>query len=158
MDIRDKLERLYLKAAYPKSVDFYRPTMYRFDKFCKCCHAGLKKAEFHDRREKKALYGKGFCSKECQIIGPQSFDQVCHSSPDHNRSKGQHYVEEFAFLSAQIARMETKLKPVQNLLLFAERTFSLMSEKLRFMEMQTGEKWYPNKLYRTLERIERCRL
>lgn len=158
MNLRERLERLYSKAAFPKSVDFYRPAMYRFDKYCKCCHSGMKKPAQHERRELKSLFRKGYCSKQCQIVGPVPLKQGANLCGDHAKARSENVIEEYAFLSVELSKRESNLKPIQNLLMYAERTFTLMSEKLRFMEVQTGEKWYPNKLYRTLEKIEECRL
>lgn len=151
MNLRQRYEMLYSKAASPKSVDFGRPAIFRFEKYCKHCNSGLGKPKREDRRTAKALFRKGFCSSHCFAKGAVCSSQALVSGDHSVRSKN-HVVEEFAFISKEIERQESSNAPIVNMALYADRTFRLLSEKMRWMEIQTGQAYYPNKFYRLLER------
>lgn len=157
MTLRERYELLLSKTASPKSVDFGRPAIYRFDKFCKRCNTGMHKPRREDRRILKALFRKGFCSSICfekGALNKTTPSPIGNQQTDHSVRTKNHIVEELAFVSLDIEKQESKLSPLVNMALFAERTFRLLSEKLRWMEVQTGQYFYPNKFYRLLERAE----
>lgn len=155
MDLRDKYEKLFLKASSPKSANFSQSTVYSFDKHCKHCRQGLKKPKFHDRRIKKKLYKSGYCSEECKAKGVAQEISVGASHNNTFTSKSHEIVEEMAFTALEIQKQEAKLMPIQKLVLHADRSFKLLSEKLRWLEVTTGEKFYSAKFYRILERAEK---
>lgn len=150
--IKEKYEYLYLKAISPKSVDCARGTIYRYEKNCKACNAGIAKPERHDKRDKKYLFKKGFCSLRCLKIGANqksTFEKL--STSESFAPSKQFIVEDLAFASLELQRQNNRMSEIQRMVSIADRTFNLISEKLAWLEKHTGEMWYPVKFYRILK-------
>ena len=148
-DAKTRYERLFEKASSPKSVDCGRGTIYVFPKHCKACGQGMKALPSHARREDKKMFKRGFCSPDCKAAGSNPAFLATRVVTDHVISKTiVETMEEMAFAALEVQREgESTQNWLKNLVSFADRKFSLLSEKLSFLESKTGGKWYETKFY-----------
>lgn len=149
--LRDKYAELVSRAT-SSSIDYGRLTIYSFPKHCKHCGEGLAQGKV---RIKKSLWRKSYCSEECQELGPskQRKYSLTAKSGGHPTSSRELAMEELAFIGLQIEREESKLPPMIRLVVRADKAFNLLSEKLSFLEIESGEEWTPSKFYYWLNKI-----
>ena len=150
MDAKTRYERLFEKASSPRSVDCGRGTIYLFPKHCKSCGQGMKRPASHERRLIKFLFKKSFCSSDCMAAGPNPNLQFKPSvSSDTSTSMSVvETMEEMAFAALEVKRSEeSKQTWFGNLARIADKTFTLLSEKLSFLERKTNQRWYESKFY-----------
>ncbi len=148
MSLIDKYQLLFEKCISPKALDCSRGTYYTFEKYCRHCLAGLKKTARHDPRPEKALYKKSYCSNKCKNLGPVD-DSTFKRSVKQSASPAASpmALDDMASLSIAIERMESRLPKFVKLVLQAEFSYRLISEKLSFLEMQTNVRWDESKFY-----------
>lgn len=154
MSLQVKYQRLSERATSAKSIDYGRATIYVFDKHCRHCGKGLIKPRSNDRRTIRALWKQSYCAKICEDQGKRIFSDhsvtVKSGTPSH---KQEFTVEELAFLGLELKRQDDARQPLLRLIHRAENLFSLLSEKLRFLEIQTGESWEASRFYYWLAKI-----
>lgn len=144
-NLKLKYERLAAKV-FSSPFDYERGTIFVFDKYCKHCGEGLTKPAQWDHREDKALWRKSFCSDECLEFGARHFERLS-IKPSTINHKTDYPIEEMAFIALEIQKEEAKEAPLMRLIRKANETFNLLSEKLRFLEIETDEKWYASKWF-----------
>ena len=66
-----------------------------------------------------------------------------------------HWIEEAALLGAILFREVEKRTGLEKLLWLADLQFNRLSEKLKFLELQTGVRWYPKKFYRAVSQLRK---
>lgn len=150
-NIQHKYEKLALKAT-SSAFDYERGTIYSFLKYCKACGEGLNKPPPYARKTDRSLWKKSFCCEECKENGKRVGQQIKLKGTYFNFKKD-YPVEEMAFLAIDIERAEKQLPPTLQIVLKADRLFNLLSEKLRFLEIETGETWYESKWYYWINQI-----
>jgi hypothetical protein len=156
MNIREKYTLLFEKATSPRSVDLGQPFTFQFDRHCKQCRAGLGLPLPQMRREYKLILKRGYCSEHCSDLGRnKSKTVVSASSSQHGRKQDMHIIEQAALCALIVHRSEKKLTHMQKLVLAAERSCRMLSAKLRFLEVHSGEKFYPNKYYRLVDSVQK---
>lgn len=149
-NLKFKYEKLAAKVM-SSSFDYERGTIYVFQKYCKHCGSGLIKPHSWDPKEDKKLWKKSFCSDECQEIGPRFF-QAISVKPSETYHRRDYPIEEMAFIALEIQKEEKNEIPLIALVRKTNEAFKLLSEKMRFMEIETQEKWYPSKWFYWLSR------
>lgn len=150
--LRYKYERLSEKIN-ASAIDYERGTAFVFPKYCKACGEGLVKPHQWDPRLQKGLFKRSFCSQECKDEGPRK-GPIMKVNPSHTVYRKDYPVEEMAFIGMQIEKLEQKEAPIVKLIKKACTEFKLISEKLRFLELETGERWYPSRFYFWLSKID----
>ncbi|MBI4208903.1 MAG: hypothetical protein HY538_04275 [Deltaproteobacteria bacterium] len=66
-----------------------------------------------------------------------------------------HWIEEAALLGAILHREAEKMTGLEKLLWLADIQFQRLSEKLKFLELETGTRWYPKKFYRARDQSKK---
>jgi len=168
LSLYEKYQMLVNQCTSPKSSDCIRSTIYRFDKWCKCCNAGMAKPVSHEKKSIKSLFRKGFCSERCSKSNVKKINigSICSgkhegfvSSFSRTSHDDQHIkpdptkIEDMVSLSIAVDRMDKKMPPFAKLIRQAEFEFNLLSEKLSFLEMSTGDTWGSSKYYFWLNKI-----
>ncbi len=64
-----------------------------------------------------------------------------------------HWIEEAALLGAILHREVERMTGLENLLGLADLQFYRLSEKLKFLELETGTRWNPKKFYRIWNKL-----
>jgi len=150
-NLRYKYERLFAKATH-SSFDYERGTIYVFKKYCRACGEGLTRPNMWDPREEKALWKKSFCCDECKQNGVRDLPTI-KIKPSDSQYRDNYPLEEMAFVALEIQKEEEKIPPLLRLIAKADQGFNLLSEKLRFLEVETSDKWYPSKFFYWLGKI-----
>lgn len=154
LNLDAKYQLFFAKAASPKSCDGSRVAIYRFEKFCRHCGAGLSKPAIHDPRIERKLYKFSYCSEECKEIGPHSRGLFVRSVKTHISGKpSTTAIDDMVDISKAIDAIEKKMPPFVKLLREANSRFNILSEKLSYLEMMTKEKWGHSRFYYWMERI-----
>lgn len=153
MNPKAKYQRLAHRLL-SSSVDYGRQTIYLFQKYCKRCGEGLQKLAPGNIHLKKTLWRKSFCSEECLEEGARKFHTFPITvKPNHPNNKKESVIEEMAFLAVEMKREEEQEAPISKLI---RETFGFkfLSEKLRFLEVMTGELWMPSRYYFWLNKLK----
>ena len=146
---------LFNRAISPQSIDLIRFTACNYEKYCKRCGEGLDQPSKTGPRVLRSLYRLGFCCDECVEAGPiKKSSGSVRIALDSVRKPNIHIFEKVAFAALELRRIEETLSHMEKLVIWAEKNFRLMSEKLGWLELNTGDIWYPNKFYRILEKLK----
>jgi len=151
-DLKDRHRQLLEKAVSPQSVDIGRGAIFIFDKYCRHCGAGLTEPEPYEKKGYLKLYRKSYCSERCGVQGPTRHATQRIKNSRSFRKKI-HLVEYAAFIALKIKR--ANLDNTERLAMFADHRFRLLSEKLAWMEVQTGKNFYPKAFYRILKQVQK---
>lgn len=152
LDLKERHRRLVEKASSPRSIDVGRGAIFVFAKHCKCCGAGMIEPGPYEKKAYLKLYRRGFCSDRCFRIGPRprGTQKTKHHKVFRNTI---HIMELAAWIGARLRRAD--LDHAEKLAYFANHQFNLLSEKLSWMEKQTGKRFFANTFYRILHRIKK---
>lgn len=149
-----RYERLREKASSPKSVNHGRAAIYSFEKYCKCCKGGMKKPKPFDRVWVRWLFRRGYCSDECADSGgKRGASTGVKGSTKIIRQPKTYDVERMAFDAVHIEKMLRRLTDEQRMIFHADNKYRLLSEKLRFLEINTKRAWSASTFYYKLNRI-----
>lgn len=161
LSLLEKYHMFFSQCTSPRSSDFTRTTIYHFDRWCRCCGAGMVQPARHEQRAKKMLWSGGVCSALCfnneskkvkignlwkENAGAESsFSRTVSDSQSFkfNSDKMDAMIE----LSICVDAEESRTAPFQKLVKYADMKFKMLSEKLSFMEVETGENWSSSKFY-----------
>lgn len=158
MDQRIKYQLLYEQVTSPQSVEHGRETIYYFEKYCRHCGEGLIEPGCNVKKIKVLLWNRGYCSPKCRELGPRKNVQGnCRAGLGERLSfqpARVSPVEEMAFIALRIKREDETESKMQHLIRTALNSFRLISEKLRFLEIETGDRWYKSKWYYWLDRLK----
>lgn len=152
-DLRRKYEKMASKIN-ASSADLGRKTIYRFDKYCRHCGAGLLKIGVgpHYRKLPLLLWDKSYCSWECEEKGPNRNKRFIVIKESKNRNK-ENLIEDLAFVSLEILKEEALLSPVLKSIKHAEENYNSLMGKMHYMEFKTGAKWGKSKYYYWLNKL-----
>jgi|TARA_Y100000310_G_C20693769_1_gene824081 hypothetical protein len=141
------------RASFPRSKDVSRVTAYLFPKYCKRCNAGIKKPALHERKTIRAIFKKGYCSDSCKIKGPRiNGHQVSTSKQEHGTRENKALIS-MLDLAVEIKKLDNKKGPFATIISEVDAKYNMVSEKLSALELITGEKWSPGRLYFWLRKI-----
>lgn len=154
MSDQSRYERLRERVESPKSTDCGRAAIYLFERYCRRCGKGMIRPRRHDRRTVRSLWSVSFCSSTCKSVGKQRLiESSVTVKPGLRTRKNEHEVEEMAMLGLQLQREQERRSPTARLVYEAEMHYHSMSEKLRFLEVSTGDSWYSSKYNFWLDRV-----
>lgn len=147
LSLKSRYLRLAEKAQ-GKALDHSKGMIFTFLKYCRCCGKGLVKPNPWDRRTARRLFRLSFCTDPCLEHGerPQATFPA-KVKPEKSSYRNEYALEEMAFVALEMKRELEAMSPMKQLVHRARESFRLLSEQLSFLEMETGENWYPAKLY-----------
>jgi len=146
MNLKAQYLRLFDKAQ-GKALDPSNGIIYTFEKYCKSCGIGLTRPNMWDRKTKRKLFRVSFCSDQCKESGEKYKNIFGQKAPKSDLGyKNEYPVEEMAFIAAAIKREEKQMSPMKRLIFRAINSFSLLSEQLSFLELQTNEAWSASRM------------
>lgn len=137
--------RLFDKAQ-GKALDPSSGMIYSFEKNCRNCGTGLTRPNQWDKRLKRKLFKKSYCSEICQEKGPVYQGVFKTKVPSSELGHKNIYpVEELAFVAVELKREYENMSPMKKLVHLARQNFTLLSEQLSFLELETGQNWTATK-------------
>jgi hypothetical protein len=156
MGLLEKYKLLHEAATSPRSADCGARSVYRFKKHCKNprCGAGLTQPKRNASRISRSLFRRSFCSEDClegrtrhKSLFPRSL-KAGHS----NAALRTYPAEKSSFAALQLIRSMRGMTRLQKMVVVAETSFNLSSEKLSYMEHRTGQKWSASRFFYHLGR------
>lgn len=149
MGLLEKYLKLHDAATSPRAADCGARAVFLFRKHCKRCRAGLSEPKRNARRILRALFRTGYCSEECRDFGATHIGLFPKpiKSGHSNGALMVYPAEKSAFAAVALKNAAEQMTRLQKLVIQAETTFSLKSEKLSFMEFITGERWSAARYY-----------
>lgn len=146
MSLENRYIKLFSKSA-KSGCDYAKGTIYVFEKYCLSCGVGMIRPKFSDRRTYKKNYRNGFCGDLCKENGPRCESYVMKANQSDPSPKKDFPLEEMAFLRIEIEKELNRQNPISRLVDQADKGFKYLSEKLRFLELETGDSWTKNRFY-----------
>lgn len=145
-----KYQQTFERVSSPKTSDFGRHAIYHFERYCKGCGAGLTMPKTSQGKYAYHVYVRGYCCEDC--VG-KKFRRGGRVREVYSVANDVRPVEKLAFMGLEIERWMQKLNHINKLVVVAEKNLSLLSEKLSFLESQTGESWSVGRFYYKLNKI-----